>query len=49
MKIAFEELKDNPNWGDAYWEFGYLIITGVFQPEELERIRQRFDRWHGDT
>jgi len=47
-RYEFAEIDTNRGWIDAYWELGYVILGGVFSPEEIDRIGQRFDRWYAE-
>jgi len=39
---------DSRDWVDAYWEHGYLIITGVFNADEVARMATRCERWDAE-
>lgn len=45
---TFAELASDRSWIEAYWELGYLIVSGVFRPAEVARYAERFDRWYAE-
>ena len=42
----FKHLDQHPEWTEAYWEHGYVILRGVFSPEEVATYQERFDAWY---
>ncbi|MBI5832694.1 MAG: phytanoyl-CoA dioxygenase family protein [Armatimonadetes bacterium] len=47
-RYEFAALDTDPGWIEAYWELGYVILAGVFEPDEIDRIGRRFDRWYAE-
>lgn len=47
-RFDFHELSTTTEWVDAYWGLGYLIISNVFDEDEIAAMRQRFDRWYSE-
>lgn len=47
-RYAFAELDADRSWVDAYWELGYVILTGVFDAAELAALGRRCDRWYAE-
>ena len=47
-RFPFTTLNSDRRWIDAYWEMGYVVITGVFTGPELETMQRRFDRWYAE-
>ena len=47
-RFPFTSVKDSSEWAEAYWALGYVIITGVFDQGEIDRMRARFDRWYAE-
>jgi ectoine hydroxylase-related dioxygenase (phytanoyl-CoA dioxygenase family) len=47
-RYAFSEIGSSHDWVDAYHELGYVIISGVFSPVEVEQFALRFDRWYAE-
>lgn len=47
-RYRFCDIQSDPQWIDAYWEMGYVIIEEVFKEEEVRQMQNRFDRWYAE-
>lgn len=47
-RYAYSSLRKDRRWIDAYWESGYIIISGVFAQNEIAAMQERYDRWYAE-
>lgn len=47
-RYAFNDVETDRRWIDAYWESGYVILSGVFATDEIAVVQKRYDRWYAE-